>query len=86
MSAKKAVKKKLGLTVDVSEAASIRIAVGGKGSIVRSVKAGKTRLLLGAGLKKLRVLKRGSLKLRVTATDKAGNRSAARVVKLRLSR
>jgi len=55
-----------------------------RGSIVRSVATGKGSIALGRGLRRLGALRPGQLRLIVTATDAAGNRSARRVLKLRL--
>jgi hypothetical protein len=87
VSVRKAAKKKLALALDVSEAASLRVSLSrGKGPIVKSVPAGKSKFALAKALKKLGALKKGSLKLTVVATDKAGNRSASKTLKLRLGR
>jgi hypothetical protein len=55
-----------------------------RGSIVRSVATGKGSIALGRDLRRLGALRPGQLRLIVTATDTAGNRSARRVLKLRL--
>jgi len=55
-----------------------------RGSIVRSVAMGKGSIALGRGLRRLGALRPGQLRLIVTATDAARNRSARRVLKLRL--
>jgi hypothetical protein len=84
--------RKLRLVFTASEAATVRIVprrvVGGllakpRGSIVREV-AGKGGVGLGKSLRRLGVLRPGHLRLFVTAIDAAGNRSAKRVLSLRL--
>jgi hypothetical protein len=85
----------LRLVVTSSEAAKVRITprrvVGGRllparGSIVRSVAAGRSSIALGKGLRHVGALRPGQLRLIVSATDAAGNRSAKRVLRLRLVR
>jgi hypothetical protein len=91
VSVARAAKLKLGFKV--SEAARLKIVprrvVGGRlakarGSIVRSVAAGKGRVAIGKRLRRLKLLRPGQVRLIVTATDAAGNRSAKRVLTLRL--
>ena len=87
--------RKLRLRFKVSEAATLKIVakrhIGGRtvrvrGAIVRKVKPGAGSLALARGLRHLKLLRPGKLVLSVRATDPAGNRSAARVVKLTLHR
>jgi hypothetical protein len=86
---------RLRLVLTASEAAKVKIVprrmVGGRllrahGSIVRSVAAGRSSIGLGTGLRRTGALRPGQLRLIVTATDAAGNRSAKRVLRLRLVR
>jgi hypothetical protein len=87
--------RKLRLRFKVSEAATLKIVakrrIGGRtvrvrGAIVRKVKPGAGSLALARGLRRLKLLRPGKLVLTVRAIDSAGNRSAARVVKLTLHR
>ena len=63
------------LTLDVTEAATLRITVGRRTRTI-TVNAGRSARVLKA-------LPRRRAKLRIVATDAAGNRSAAKVLKLR---
>jgi hypothetical protein len=89
--------RRLSLRVDLSEAATLRITarrrvrsgqtsrlVAVRGAIVRRLSAGRSRLLLRAPLVRLHALRAGSLVLKATATDRAGNRSRSRTVRLRV--
>lgn len=84
---------KLKLAFTASEASRIRIVprrvvrgklVKARGAVVRSVGAGKGSIALGKALRRLKLLRPGQLRLGVTATDAAGNRSPKRVLRLRL--
>lgn len=78
---------KLGFSLDEPATVSI-VAKRGKrsGTIVLPAAQGKDKVKLGAALKKLGKLKPGSVSIRVTATDAAGNKSASKLLKLKLSR
>ena len=85
--------RRLRLLFVASEAATLKLVprrvIDGRlskarGSIVRSVAAGKGSIALGRRLRRLRMLRPGQLRLIVTATDRTGNRSAKRVLRLRL--
>jgi hypothetical protein len=87
--------RKLRMRFKVSEAATLKIVakrrIGGRtvrvrGAIVRKVKPGAGSLALARGLRRLKLLRPGKLVLTVRATDSAGNRSAARAVRLTLHR
>jgi hypothetical protein len=87
--------RRLRLVLTSSEAARVKVVprrvVGGRltkplGSIARSVVAGRSSIALGKALRRVGALRPGQLRLIVTATDAAGNRSAKRVLKLRLTR
>jgi hypothetical protein len=83
----KAKNVKLGFSLDEPATVSI-VATRGRrsGKIVLTAAQGKGKVKLGSALKKLGKLKRGSVSIRVTATDAAGNKSAAKLLKLKLSR
>jgi len=85
--------RKLRLVFSASEAATMKIVprrlVDGRlakarGAIVQKVAAGSGSITLGRRLRRRGALRSGQLRLFVTATDDAGNRSAKRVLKLRL--
>jgi hypothetical protein len=85
--------RKLRLVFSASEAATIKIVprrlVDGRlatarRAIARKVAAGSGSITLGKRLRRLGALRPGQLRLLVSATDAAGNRSAKRVLKLRL--
>ena len=85
--------RRLSLAFNASEDAKVRIVprrvMGGRvvkarGAVVRQVLAGRGQVGLGRGLRRLGVLRPGQLRLVITATDAAGNRSAKRVLTLRL--
>ena len=87
--------RKLRLRFKVSEAATLKIVakrrIGGRtvrvrGAIVRKVKPGAGSLSLARGLRRLKLLRPGKVVLTVRAIDSAGNRSAARAVRLTLHR
>jgi hypothetical protein len=84
---------KLRLVFAASEAATIKVVprpvVAGRlakapGAITGKVEAGNGSIALGKRLRRLGALRPGQLRLFVTATDAAGNRSAKRELKLRL--
>ena len=86
---------RLRLLLTASEAAKVKIVprrvvdgrlLRARGSIVRSVAAGESSIGLGTGLRRTGALRPGQLRLIVSATDAAGNRSTKRVLKLRLVR
>ena len=78
---------KLKFALDEPATISI-VAQRGKRSVktVRAAGQGKDALKLAGALKKLGKLSPGSVSFKVTATDAAGNRSAPRLLKLKLSR
>jgi hypothetical protein len=71
------------LRFKLSEAATIHVTVGGK-TLVKRLDAGKESVGLGSLLKKAGRLHRGRVSFAITATDAAGNTSAARLAKLSL--
>jgi hypothetical protein len=87
-------KPKLRLAFTASEAATVKIvpqrvvrgrAAKARKPIVRRVGAGRGSVALARALRRTGLLKRGTVRLSVIATDAAGNRSAKRVLKLRIS-
>ena len=85
---------KLRLAFTASEAATVKIvpqrvvrgrAAKARKPIVRRVGAGRGSLALARALRRAGLLKPGTVRLSVIATDEAGNRSAKRVLKLRIS-
>lgn len=85
--------RRLRLVFAASETATIKIVprrlVDGRltearGAIVQKVATGNGSISLGKRLRPLGALRAGQLRLMVTATDPAGNRSPKRVLKLRL--
>jgi hypothetical protein len=85
--------RKLRFAFTASEASTVRIvprrAAGGRlgkprRAIVRTVAAGRGSIALGKSLRGAGVLRPGEVRLVVTARDAAGNRSAKRVLALRL--
>jgi len=85
---------KLRLSFTASEAATVRIvpqrvvrgrAAKARKPIVRRVGAGRGSVALARALRRAGLLKPGTVRLAVTATDAAGNRSPKRVLLLRIS-
>jgi hypothetical protein len=85
--------RKLRLALTSSEAAKLKIVprrvirgrvARSRGAIVRAVPAGRASVAIGRALRRLGALRPGEVRLVVTAADAAGNRSAKRVVTLRL--
>jgi hypothetical protein len=85
--------RRLRLVFSASETATLKVVprrlldgrlVKAHGAIARKVAAGNGSINLGRPLRRLGALRPGQLRLFVTATDAAGNRSAKRVLKLRL--
>jgi PKD repeat protein len=83
----KATGVKLGFSLDEPATVSI-VAKRGKrsGKILLPAAQGKGKVKLGSALKRLGKLKPGSVSIRVTATDAAGNKSAPQLLKLKLRR
>jgi hypothetical protein len=85
--------RRLKLALTASEAAKVKIVprrvirgrvAPSRGGIVRAVPAGRASIAIGRALRRLGALRPGVVRLVVTAVDAAGNRSAKRVVTLRL--
>jgi hypothetical protein len=85
--------RRLRLVFSASEAATIKVVprrvidgrlASARGAIAQTFAVGNGSIALGKGLRRLGALRPGRLRLIVTATDAAGNRSPKRVLKLRL--
>jgi hypothetical protein len=83
----------LKLALTASEAAKVKIVprrvirgrvARSRGAIVRTVAAGRASIAIGRALRRLGALRPGEVRLVVRAADAAGNRSAKRVLTLRL--
>jgi hypothetical protein len=71
------------LRFTLSERATVRVTVGGV-RISKTLFAGRRSLGLTKALRRVKGLRLGRVAVKITATDTAGNRSAARTVKLRI--
>jgi hypothetical protein len=71
----------LGFTI--SERARVRVTVGGV-KVVKTVSAGRRSIALKKALRRAKRLANGRVALKITAADAAGNRSAARTLKLKV--
>jgi PKD domain len=71
------------LRFTVSERATVRVSIGGV-KIVKTVSAGRRSIGLTKALRRFKGLRIGRVAVKITATDPAGNRSAARKVTLRV--
>jgi hypothetical protein len=71
------------LRFTLSERATVRLTVRGV-KISKTLSAGRRSIGLGKALRRVKGLPLGRVAVKITATDAAGNRSAARTVKLRI--